>query len=125
MHIRWVVFTKRGDRSNQRLRPRHGRNTRYIVLQGGPPNRLLIKVRNATQRGVDDQRYLTALNVVHNVRTSFVNLENIFHCQSDFAKSRSGSERSNDLESLTHKLSCQKCRRTFVDVVDTDKCFTS
>jgi len=48
-------------------------------LEGRPADRLFVEMRSTSKRGVDDQGDCTALYLVDNVWTAFIDLENRFN----------------------------------------------
>jgi hypothetical protein len=76
------------DRLYERLRTGHRRHARHAILQRRSPDCLFIEVRNSTQGRIDYEGYLTALDVVHDVRAALVNLKHCLHVQSDFEQAR-------------------------------------
>src|SRR5688572_31219417 len=71
------------------FRSRHRRHARHVILQRRAPNRLFVKTRDTSERSVDDERYLAALDVVGDVGPAFVDRKstrlNSSHSQISYA----------------------------------------
>src|SRR5260370_5758227 len=78
-------------------------------------------MRRAAQWRVDDQSNLTVLDVVDDVGTTFVHLENVSHFQPDLAQARCRSLGGHQLETQTRKSPRQQDSLAFVRFVDADK----
>src|SRR5438445_2837377 len=111
----------RSQRLNQRMRARHSRYARQVVLQSGAPDRLLVVVRSSPEWRVDNERNLALLYVIDDVGPAFVDFENVRYFQSDFSQARRGAEGGHQLESQAIKFSRQHDCLAFVRFVDADK----
>ena len=120
MHIRCVVFTKGGDRLNQRLRSRHGRHAGHVVLQRSA--RIACSSKCDTRpSGVLMIRAISPRLIWSTMfgRPSFT--LKTFSTSRPTSRSARPFQRGHDLETQAHKLPRQQSRLSFIDIVDTDE----
>ena len=98
MHVGSAVRLARSDSFDERLRTRHRRHTRHSVLQRRATNRLFVVVRSSTKGRIDYEGYVTALDVVHDVWPSFVDLEHRLDIHSDFKQPRRRTDCGHNTE---------------------------
>src|SRR6266566_9735860 len=111
----------RSNRFHDGLRAGHGRHAGNVVLQSGVADCLLVKVRDATERRVDNQRDATPLDMVHNVWPSFIYLENIFNLKANFAQARRRPQGGHEPEPQSRQAPRQHNRLALVRLVDANK----
>src|SRR6185369_17891671 len=98
MYVRRCLRPEGADRFHERLRAGHRRHARHTILQRCSPDCLFVVMRCTTKGRIDHERYLTALDMVHEVRAARVDLENCFDVESDFNQARRCSECRDDTE---------------------------
>ena len=95
----WVRERERDDRVARRRRRRHGGQVRRAVHDGGAAHGVVVVLRLLAQGRVDEQAYVAADDVVHDVRTALVHLVHPLGGDAQPLQVLLGSLRGQDTES--------------------------
>src|SRR5260370_42668232 len=85
------LLRARSQRLYQGMGPGHRGHAGHVMLQRGAAYCLLVEMRSAAQRRVDDQSDFALLDVIRDVWPAFVDLENAGDWQTDLLQPRRGS----------------------------------
>src|SRR5436305_985352 len=92
-----------------------------MVLQSPATSPLLVDVPRLGQGGVNNDVNLAALDVVNDIRAAFVDLENSFDFEADFAQTFSRADGGDDVEAQTSEPAREDDRLSLIAFVDADK----
>src|SRR5262249_39510385 len=100
---------------------RNGCDAGHSMIDCRAANRFFIEERLTAQWRIDDEMDFSALDVIHNMRSSLVHLVNRLNIDSGISENPGRSTRCDDLEADLHKISRNSCNKVLVVLVDANE----